>query len=380
MPRRTLWTLGAVVLVLHLWALLALSLPVARGGAQPGRALYTRMLAAPPAPAAPREEPAERRPPAAAHRPVQRRAAPVRKRPPSTGTAAPAQATTAAVPPPTQAAAADYERWLADLAQEDHPSAPEHARPAEAPPAPQPSDANAPAHEGDPPPPPAAAHAAAPEKPAPLALPPPTQLSFEVSGHVKGFDYHARGELAWQTDGERYRVRQSISMLFLGSRAQQSEGRVTARGLQPERFTDEARQERRAQLDFGTHRVQFSDGATATADIGDEAQDRLSVFIQLGALIAAAPERYPPGTKIAFETVGVRRVDRWTFQVRGLERLPLPAGETPALRLQRLPQAGDDQTDDLWLGTELHYLPVRIRLSQGGGDHVDLQLRSHETP
>ena len=253
-------------------------------------------------------------------------------------------------------------------------------RPAEAPPAPQPSDANAPAHEGDPPPPPAAAHAAAPEKPAPLALPPPTQLSFEVSGHVKGFDYHARGELAWQTDGERYRVRQSISMLFLGSRAQQSEGRVTARGLQPERFTDEARQERRAQLDFGTHRVQFSDGATATADIGDEAQDRLSVFIQLGALIAAAPERYPPGTKIAFETVGVRRVDRWTFQVRGLERLPLPAGETPALRLQRLPQAGDDQTDDLWLGTELHYLPVRIRLSQGGGDHVDLQLRSHETP
>jgi hypothetical protein len=216
--------------------------------------------------------------------------------------------------------------------------------------------------------------------PPPLRLPPPTRLAFEVSGRVKGFDYHARGELVWKTDGTHYQLRQSISMLFLGSRAQQSQGLVTARGLRPERFTDEARKERTAQLDFETHRVRFSDGATAAADIGDDAQDRLSVFVQLGALIAAAPQDYPQGTRIRFETVGVRRVDHWTFEVQGPEVLHLPAGDTPALKLQRLPQDGDDQTDELWLGTGLSYLPVRIRLSQGGGDWVDLQLRGHETP
>jgi len=118
-------------------------------------------------------------------------------------------------------------------------------------------------------------------------------------------------------------------MLFLGSRAQQSQGLVTARGLRPERFTDEARKERTAQLDFATHRVRFSDGATATADIGDDAQDRLGVFVQLGALIAAAPQDYPRGTRIRFETVGVRHVDPWTFEVQGPEVLHLPAGDTP---------------------------------------------------
>jgi len=66
--------------------------------------------------------------------------------------------------------------------------------------------------------------------------------------------------------------------------------------------------------------------------------------------------------------------------VQGPEVLHLPAGDPPALKLQRLPQDGDDQTDELWLGTGLSYLPVRIRLSQGGGDWVDLQLRDHETP
>jgi len=392
MPRRTLWVSVAVVLALHLWALHTLSLPVVRGGsALPAQALRTRVLPAP-APSSQAPGPAS---PSAAKRPPQRRPAPVRRSPSAARTSAAAPSSTAgqaaSVPgaqPPApvyaqaQATQAEYERWLADLASASRGGPPQHARTTDAAPASPPSDtADLPPPE-ETPPPPAAPPPASPReaKPPPLILPPPARLSFEVSGHVKGFNYHARGELAWETDGTHYQARQSISMLFLGSRAQQSNGLITARGLQPERFVDEARQERSAQLDAGAHRVWFSDGATAEAEIGDGVQDRLSVFIQLGALIAAAPGDYPPGTRIRFETVGPRRVDRWTFEVQGPQLLHLPAGDTPALQLRRLPQEGDEQTDELWLGTDLNYLPVRIRLSQGGGDFVDLQLRGHETP
>lgn len=399
MPRHALWLLGAAVLALHLWALQSLSLPVAHAPAVADRVLHTRVLPTARAPS-PRDEPAAhaQRPTAKPSAPLRRRAASARAPAARTSTATAGPGSVTPAPPPQGSSGTradipldDYERWLADMAARS-PGTSAPARVADSPPAPEP--ALAPASEATPlaqekvPATPAATHADSVATPAPapapmpppLRLPPPTRLAFEVSGRVKGFDYHARGELVWKTDGTHYQLRQSISMLFLGSRAQQSQGLVTARGLRPERFTDEARKERTAQLDFETHRVRFSDGATAAADIGDDAQDRLSVFVQLGALIAAAPQDYPRGTRIRFETVGVRRVDHWTFEVQGPEVLHLPAGDTPALKLQRLPQDGDDQTDELWLGTGLSHLPVRIRLSQGGGDWVDLQLRGHETP
>ena len=99
-------------------------------------------------------------------------------------------------------------------------------------------------------------------------------------------------------------------------------------------------------------------------------------------MLAAAPERYPVGTQITLTTVGPRRADRWTFTVDGPETLELPAGSTPPLKLQRMPRADQqyEQKAELWLGTQLGYLPVRIRLSQANGDFVDLQLSGHEPP
>ncbi|QXL84195.1 DUF3108 domain-containing protein [Comamonas sp. NLF-1-9] len=397
--RRGIWLLGALVLALHLLALALLSLPGAGRARAPERALHTRVLAPPPAP--PRSAPAAqpvREPPRAKPAPPAR-AAPARKRVSSTPrAAAPTPAPAADTSVPDEAADdAAYETWLAELAAargstlaSAEPSRPAQADAASEPPA----QADEPARPADAHPAPdsasaaeAAASASAAPEPAPaadatpaLSFAPSTRLRFDVSGHVKGFDYRARGELLWRTDGQHYRLRQQISALFLGSRAQQSEGLVGARGLQPQRFVDEARKERSVELDFAAGVAHFSDGASPEAPITAKAQDRMSVFLQLGAMIAAAPADYPPGSELAFETVGPRRVDRWVFRVIGPELLSLPAGETPALKLQRLPQPGDDQVDELWLGSALHYLPVRIRLAQGGGDHVDLQLLGHESP
>lgn len=396
MGRRSFWIAVGAVAALHLWLLRDFRLPAYPGAPAANPAMHTRVLPQAAPPPAPVAAASPRSLPRAAQPATPRRKAAAAPRHPA------ANAATSARAPATgthrdehtaqeeAATLAEYEQWLVELAEERQHGRPEGAEP---PPAATASAAaqkvgadapNAAAAHGETAPSASAATPAPQQKiapaPPPVVLPPSTTLGFHVSGHVKGFDYSARGQLLWQTDGATYQARQSISLLFLGSRAQQSQGRITAHGLQPERFVDEARRDRSVQLDFAAHQAQFSDGAAPTAAIGDGAQDRLSVFIQLGALIAAAPQNYPAGTKISFQTVGPRRVDTWTFLVQGLEVLALPAGDMATLKLQRLPQPDDDQTYELWLASSLHYLPVRIRLAQGKGDFVDLQLRSHESP
>lgn len=213
----------------------------------------------------------------------------------------------------------------------------------------------------------------------PTRLAPPTRLGFEVTGQSRRMPYTARAELVWQHDGERYTARQQVSALFVGTRSQQSTGRIGPAGLEPERFADRSRSEQAAHFDPATGRVTFS-ANTPPADVGRQAQDRLSLFLQLGAWIAADPARFGPGTQITVTAVSARAADRWTFTVEGEDTLQLDGAPLPALRLTRLPRKEYDQKAELWLAPALGYLPARIRLTQANGDHADLQLRSHGAP
>ncbi|ABM56767.1 conserved hypothetical protein [Verminephrobacter eiseniae EF01-2] len=214
--------------------------------------------------------------------------------------------------------------------------------------------------------------------PAPV-IPVPTRLAYEVSGQARQFTYSARAELLWQHDGSRYEARQEIRAFLLGARAQSSVGRITPQGLRPERFSDRARSEQVAHFDHDRGRVSFS-ASTPEAAVDPGAQDRLSIFIQLGALLAADPGRFVPGTEITLTSVSARSADRWTFTVEGPETLDLPAGPTPTLKLQRRPRHGHDQRAELWLAPALGHLPARIRLTQANGDYADLRLRSSSAP
>ncbi|MFC7207079.1 DUF3108 domain-containing protein [Comamonas endophytica] len=220
---------------------------------------------------------------------------------------------------------------------------------------------------------------AAPLDGAQVQLPPPARLTFEVAGRAQRFDYRASAELLWQHDGHSYEARQQIKAFLVGTRAQGSRGQITAAGLVPQRFTDQGRREKSAELDFAAQQARFTPAATP-APIGPGAQDRLSVFFQLSALLAAAPERYPPGSEISFTTVGSNDAERWTFRVHAIENLELPAGRLPALHLERLPRHARDQQAALWLAPSLGYLPARIRLTQGDGNFADLRLQSHAPP
>lgn len=398
MPRRALVFITLLVLTLH-WAVLR-GLPLSWDTPQSdsSRVFSTRSIAAAPAPATNPTAEAPATPPPAAQPPSAPKKRPT---PPRTRPRPSIEAPTTAAPPPSEAAAtpdstARLATALDDPAQEPAAVPPEAvsvaaAASGTAPPA---SAASAPAP-AEPPlaaqptndtsagtdiaPPGGGARPVPGAEPPPVRLPPPARLAFDVSGQAKKFAYNARAELLWQHDGNRYEARQEISAFLVGTRAQRSVGAITAQGLQPERFSDRSRSEQAAHFDAAKGRVTFS-ANTPDATVGPGAQDRLSVFIQLGALLAADPARFVPGTQVTLTTVSARSADRWTFSLEGPETLDLPSGPTPTLKLQRLPRKEYDQKAELWVAPALGYLPVRIRLTQANGDFADLQLRAASTP
>ncbi|KGG91394.1 MULTISPECIES: DUF3108 domain-containing protein [Comamonas] len=216
-----------------------------------------------------------------------------------------------------------------------------------------------------------------PDSVLPVTLPNSATLEFNASGQVKGFQYSAGAQLQWQHDGQYYQARQSISMFLLGERAQTSEGLITPKGLQPLNFSDKGRKTQSAAFDVASGKAHYSGGQTDAA-IGDGVQDRLSVFLQLSALMAAAPDKYPPGTLIELTTSSARSAVRWQFRVGASEALELPFGGVMALRLDKLPgKSSSDQRGSVWLAPSMQYLPVRIKLTLGQDDFVDLQLRKY---
>ncbi|MGP1630070.1 MAG: DUF3108 domain-containing protein [Giesbergeria sp.] len=381
-PRRLLLPLIALVLVLHALALGGAKASSMRHSAPaPPRAFETRTIALVAPPELPTATPTAR--PAVPAAPVTRK-----RRPRPLPAAAPVTTANTPEPPPEAWAPAPAD-WATPSpgellalgspaeGQEDAaapPPTPALAEHSLAVPTPPLQDAESAATTE-----PASGKRPTPAPNAPVLLPPSTRLNFEVNGQAKGFGYHALAELLWQHDGASYHAHQEVKVLFLGSRSQDSVGSISALGLQPRRFADKSRSERAAHFDFASGQVTFS-ANTPPAAIEPGAQDRLSVFLQLSSMLAAAPERYPPGAQIAMTTVSARAADVWTFTVESEQSLDLPMGTVRAVPLQRLPRRDYDQKAQVWLAPSLGYLPVRIRLTEANGDYAELNLRSHEAP
>ena len=201
-------------------------------------------------------------------------------------------------------------------------------------------------------------------------------LRFKVHGFVKGMEYHAKAEISWSIDGTEYQARQSISAFLLGSMEQTSQGIWSVQGLQPLEFTDRRFTKTRAvQFDWERGQALFTPERPAAA-IGTGAQDRLSVFLQLAAMLQAMPQLRVAGTHIDIPTLGSRSLQMWTFVVEGDETVEVPAGHLPTLRLRRQSQVGEDEKALLWVNPERGYMPARIHLEEHNGDVMDFVLKS----
>ena len=188
------------------------------------------------------------------------------------------------------------------------------------------------------------------------------------------FPFPLSGELLWRKQGAEYSARLRYSALGL-TRMQTSQGRITPAGLAPERFADKYRSEVAAHFNYVQGKVIFS-ANTPDAELLPGAQDRLSVLVQLGALVASAPERYGPGATLSLQTVGPRSAEVWLFTVTQSEMLDLPGGSVQGLKLERNPREPYDQKVEVWLSPQLGYLPARVRITEANGDSIDQQWES----
>jgi len=202
-------------------------------------------------------------------------------------------------------------------------------------------------------------------------------LNYTVQGLAKGFHYPATAQLLWKNTQDHYEARLEVGAFLLGSRTQTSSGQLGREGLMPTRFGDKTRSELAAHFQRDKGVISFS-ANTPEVPLLKGAQDRLSVVLQLSALFAGDPTRYPPGTMLSFQTVSQREAEVWQFKVDNEETLNLPYGDLPSIKLLRAPRRDFDQRIELWLAPSLGYLPVRLRITNANGDFVDQLLRSVE--
>ena len=183
-------------------------------------------------------------------------------------------------------------------------------------------------------PPPAPAPPAREPGPRPVtfAIPGSVRLHYKVTAHSRNQNWQADGELTWRHDGNDYDAKLSVTAPFLPTRTQQSTGKIGPEGLAPTRFSDKGRNEEAAHFERDKGKVSFSSNRPDAALMAG-AQDRLSVMLQLGAMIAGEPAKYGPATTISIQTASTRDAEIWLFTVEGDEQLQLPGGWVPALKL-----------------------------------------------
>lgn len=326
----------------HLWLLYGVPLEIPRFDDAP-RLLEARLQAAPPLPAiAPHVEAAPVRPPPKHTAPV----APVMS------TAAPSPAMPRVFAPATAATAGPFE-----------------PAPVEAPVVAAPI---------------VAAPVVAESKPAPAPPPaPPLARRLPHRGEITYALYLGNDRLnvgrtlqSWEISGDRYRlasVSETTGLAAVFSRqrmAYESQGRLTAAGLRPERFTTErvkSGKSETAAADFNWTAASAAIGNPArSVALPAGAQDIVSFMYQLG-LVPLTPGR------IDLPITNGWKLERYELEI-GLEELvETPFGPLRAVPVKQVRRAGQE-TIELWLAPAYRWLPVRIRFFNREGEPSGEQL------
>ncbi|CAN1491360.1 Protein of unknown function DUF3108 [Burkholderiaceae bacterium] len=200
-----------------------------------------------------------------------------------------------------------------------------------------------------------------------------TRLVYDITGEVKGRNVFAEGLFAWTVKDGRYDASLAVRMVLLGTRTQTSVGHIGPQGLMPDRFGERQRDEAATHFDYEGQRVRFSRNRP-DAPLLPGTQDRLSVILQLAALMQARPSDFEVGSQVNMPVASSREVEDWRWQVGDLETLALPKGDMIARRLTRPALNERDNTLELWMAPSLQHLPARIRITQSNGDWLDQRL------
>ncbi len=215
------------------------------------------------------------------------------------------------------------------------------------------------------------------------ALPPSGEQRFRVYyGDMSRDVVVAEIDYRLQNGGDTYEVDTRgkavgvVAMFYSGVLIQTSVGRVSGQGLLPERYGERRgkRPERVIRFDHGRRKM-IGLGTPAEVDLVPGTQDRLSIFYQVGLLARSKPELFQRGQRFTMPLASMKEIDKVSFLVAGEEAVETGRGRVPAVRLTVRNEADpDDPIIDVWLGTGLSMLPVRIRVSEDDGKVIDQVL------
>jgi hypothetical protein len=212
----------------------------------------------------------------------------------------------------------------------------------------------------------------------PTSLPAPAELIYTVHrGALSG-----EGRLVWRPVAGGYTLTLEARLPLIGVIfSETSTGSFDAWGLAPQRYAERRlrRSERALTMSRdaagggggggGGGTLSFS-ASTARLPLPPGAQDRLSWLVQLAALYRAAPPGSAPlfssGADLPVASVN-GDLSQWQFRVA--------PGQAGLLHLERRPPGPYDTLAEVWLDPARQHWPVRVRLTEAGGEPLELELR-----
>ena len=148
-----------------------------------------------------------------------------------------------------------------------------------------------------------------------------------------------------------------------------SSGRVTAAGLQPQRFEgkrgDADPRQVRGDFDWQAGRLEIThDGRSDSLALPAGTQDRLSLLYQFMFLAPAKPR------EIEFSMTNGRKLDRYRYTVRAGVEIETPLGRLTTLHLVKQHRP-DESGAEIWLSPRHGYLPVKLLVVEEDGTRYD---------
>jgi hypothetical protein len=210
-----------------------------------------------------------------------------------------------------------------------------------------------------------------------------TLVSYRLGGFYRG-ELFGKGSVQWtrqsSPEAEKYQVR-VIMDLGLAKITMTSQGRVTDSGLIPEAFEEIRPNGKRRTVTIDDSGLTLNNGNRLPRPPGAPlyvVQDSVSQFIDLGHRYMSGKQQLSAGSTVRVWLARPGGMDEWVFDAFEPEMLQLPGFKQPVQAFRFVPRPivarEGRETAEFWIAPSLQYLPVKVRITNGGEAEIVLSL------
>lgn len=160
--------------------------------------------------------------------------------------------------------------------------------------------------------------------------------------------------------------------LALSDLNQKSEGHLTPQGLKPDFFTyqygSNSKKAQKASFDWVAKNLTMEVGEKKqTAPLEEGTQDLLSFLYQFMFT--------PPLEQFQLTVTTGKKLKTYTYAFEGEEEIKTKLGNLQTLHIAKSSGKGEEKTE-IWLASDYHYLPVKMRKTEANGKVVQSTINS----